>query len=455
MTKKLEQWQDLDRKHYLHPFTDYNQLSKQDSRVFTKGEGIYIWDAEGHQVLDSMSGLWCVNLGYGRTELIEAAHQQMQELPYYNSFFQCAHPPAIELGEILSEIAPDGFSRVFYTGSGSEANDTVVRLVRRFWQLQDKPDKQIIIARKNAYHGSTIAAASLGGMEGMHTQGAGIPIPNIIHIAQPYWFQEGRDIDPNTFGIAVAEELEKAIDHHGIDKIAAFIAEPIQGAGGVIIPPETYWPAIQRICDDNEILLVADEVITGFGRLGEWFGSTTYEIKPDLIPFAKGVTSGYLPLGGVLVNDKVADILIEKGGEFIHGFTYSGHPVSCAVAIANIKILAEDNVIETVKEHTAPYLAKRWQSLSDHPIVGEARIKGLVAALELCKDKKTGKRFPAEHNVGSLCRDLAIENGLVMRAVGDTMIIAPPLIITHEQIDELMTKAISTLDATAAAVKTT
>ena len=455
MTKKLEQWQDLDRKHYLHPFTDYKQLSKQDSRVFTKGEGIYIWDAEGHQVLDSMSGLWCVNLGYGRTELIEAAHQQMQELPYYNSFFQCAHPPAIELGEILSEIAPDGFSRVFYTGSGSEANDTVIRLVRRFWQLQDKPDKQIIIARKNAYHGSTIAAASLGGMEGMHTQGAGIPIPNIIHIAQPYWFQEGRDIDPNTFGIAVAEELEKAIDHHGIDKIAAFIAEPIQGAGGVIIPPETYWPVIQRICDDNEILLVADEVVTGFGRLGEWFGSTTYKIKPDLIAFAKGVTSGYLPLGGVLVNDKVADTIIAKGGEFTHGFTYSGHPVSCAVAIANIKILAEDKVIDQVKNHTAPYLGQRWQSLIDHPIVGEARVKGLVAALEICKDKNTGTRFAAEQNVGSLCRDLAIENGLVLRAVGDTMIIAPPLIITHEQIDELMTKAISTLDATAAAVKTT
>jgi putrescine aminotransferase len=326
-------------------------------------------------------------------------------------------------------------------------------LVRRFWQLQDKPDKQIIIARKNAYHGSTIAAASLGGMEGMHTQGAGIPIPNIIHIAQPYWFQEGRDIDPNTFGIAVAEELEKAIDHHGIDKIAAFIAEPIQGAGGVIIPPETYWPAIQRICDDNEILLVADEVVTGFGRLGEWFGSTTYEIKPDLIAFAKGVTSGYLPLGGVLVNDKVADTIIAKGGEFTHGFTYSGHPVSCAVAIANIKILAEDKVIDQVKNHTAPYLAKRWQSLIDHPIVGEARARGLVAALEICKDKNTGTRFAAEQNVGSLCRDLAIENGLVLRAVGDTMIIAPPLIITHEQIDELITKAISTLDATAAAVQ--
>ena len=455
MTKKQRHWQDLDSSHYLHPFTDHGQLSKKGSRVFTKGKGIYIWDTEGHQILDSMSGLWCVNLGYGRTELIEAAHQQMQELPYYNSFFQCAHPPAIELGEILSEIAPDGFSRVFYTGSGSEANDTVIRLVRRFWQLQDKPDKQIIIARKNAYHGSTIAAASLGGMEGMHTQGAGIPIPNIIHIAQPYWFQEGRDIDPNTFGIAVAEELEKAIDHHGIDKIAAFIAEPIQGAGGVIIPPETYWPAIQRICDDNEILLVADEVITGFGRLGEWFGSTTYEIKPDLIAFAKGVTSGYLPLGGVLVNDKVADTIIAKGGEFTHGFTYSGHPVSCAVAIANIKILAEDKVIDQVKNHTAPYLGQQWQSLIDHPIVGEARVKGLVAALELCKGEKVGRRFSAEQNAGSLCRDLAIENGLVMRAVGDTMIIAPPLIITHEQIDELITKAISTLDATAAAVKTT
>ena len=441
----LKSLQEKDRDHHLHPFTDHLQLSKKGTRVITKGKGVYIWDAEGHQILDAMSGLWCVNLGYGREELTQAAYEQMQELPYYNNFFQCTHPPAIALSAKLGAISPADLNHVFFTGSGSEANDTVVRMVRHYWQLLGQPKKQIILARKNAYHGSTLAAASLGGMTGMHEQGG--LIPNIHHIAQPYWFEEGGDHDPDAFGLEVAQELERAINHYGVDNIAGFIAEPIQGAGGVIIPPESYWPAIQNIIDEHEILLIADEVITGFGRLGEWFATDVYQIKPDLIPFAKGVTSGYLPLGGVLVNDKVTDV-VSKGGEFIHGFTYSGHPAACAVALENLEIIERENILDLVKNKTAPYLEERWKKLSDHPLIGEARIKGLVAAIEISNNKDTRGRFSSDISAGSICRDIAISNGLVMRAVGDTMIIAPPLIISESQIDELIEKTIKTLDET-------
>ena len=442
---KLKSLQQQDRDHHLHPFTDHLQLSEKGTRVITKGKGVYIWDSEGHQILDAMSGLWCVNLGYGREELTQAAYKQMQELPYYNNFFQCTHPPAIELSSKLGAISPADLNHVFFTGSGSEANDTVVRMVRRYWQLLGQPEKQIILSRKNAYHGSTIAAASLGGMSGMHE--GGLPIPNIHHIAQPYWFEEGGDNDPDAFGLEVAQELEHAIHHYGVENIAGFIAEPIQGAGGVIIPPESYWPAIQNIIDEHKILLIVDEVITGFGRLGEWFATDVYQIKPDLIPFAKGVTSGYLPLGGVLVNDKVTDV-ISKGGEFVHGFTYSGHPVACAVALENLEIIERENILDLVKNKTAPYLEERWKKLSDHPLIGEARIKGLVAAIEISNNKETRGRFSSDISAGSICRDIAISNGLVMRAVGDTMIIAPPLIISESEIDELIDKTTKTLDET-------
>ena len=443
---KLKSLQQQDRDHHLHPFTDHLQLSEKGTRVITKGKGVYIWDSEGHQILDAMSGLWCVNLGYGREELTQAAYKQMQELPYYNNFFQCTHPPAIELSSKLGAISPADLNHVFFTGSGSEANDTVVRMVRHYWQLLGQPEKQIILSRKNAYHGSTVAAASLGGMSGMHVQG-GLPIPNIHHIAQPYWFEEGGDNDPDAFGLEVAQELEHAINYYGVDNIAGFIAEPIQGAGGVIIPPESYWPAIQNIIDEHKILLIVDEVITGFGRLGQWFATDVYQIKPDLIPFAKGVTSGYLPLGGVLVNDKVTDV-ISKGGEFVHGFTYSGHPAACAVALENLEIIERENILELVKNKTAPYLEERWKKLSDHPLIGEARIKGLVAAIEISNNKETRGRFSSDISAGSICRDIAISNGLVMRAVGDTMIIAPPLIISESEIDELIDKTTKTLDET-------
>ncbi|MCH2478309.1 MAG: aspartate aminotransferase family protein [Gammaproteobacteria bacterium] len=462
MNEELKSLQQKDKDHHLHPFTDHLQLSEKGTRVITRGDGVYIWDSEGHQILDAMSGLWCVNLGYGRKELAQAAYEQMEELPYYNNFFQCTHPPAIELSSVLGEVSPKSMDHVFFTSSGSEAIDTVVRMVRYYWSLLGKPDKKIILGRNNAYHGSTIAGASLGGMSGMHAQGD-LPIPNIHHIQQPYWFAEGGDLDKDTFGRQVANDLERAIKEHGIENIAGFIAEPIQGAGGVIIPPETYWPEVQNIIDRYEILLIADEVITGFGRLGDWFASSVYEIKPDLISFAKGVTSGYLPLGGVLVNNRVANTIIDEGGEFAHGFTYSGHPAACAVALKNIEIIKEEKILDEVKSKTAPYLKKEWLKLADHPLVGEARIKGLMGAIELCANKETRERFSSEGrftslneiSAGSLCRDLSINNGLVMRAVGDTMIIAPPLIINQEQIDELISKATKTLDDTLAAINKT
>ncbi len=462
MNEELKSLQQKDKDHHLHPFTDHLQLSEKGTRVITRGDGVYIWDSEGHQILDAMSGLWCVNLGYGRKELAQAAYEQMEELPYYNNFFQCTHPPAIELSSVLGEVSPKSMDHVFFTSSGSEAIDTVVRMVRYYWSLLGKPDKKIILGRNNAYHGSTIAGASLGGMSGMHAQGD-LPIPNIHHIQQPYWFAEGEDLDKDTFGRQVANDLERAIKEHGIENIAGFIAEPIQGAGGVIIPPETYWPEVQNIIDRYEILLIADEVITGFGRLGDWFASSIYEIKPDLISFAKGVTSGYLPLGGVLVNNRVANTIIDEGGEFAHGFTYSGHPAACAVALKNIEIIKEEKILDEVKSKTAPYLKEEWLKLADHPLVGEARIKGLMGAIELCANKETRERFSSEGrftsldeiSAGSLCRDLSINNGLVMRAVGDTMIIAPPLIINQEQIDELIIKATKTLDDTLAAINKT
>ncbi|MCL4790645.1 MAG: aspartate aminotransferase family protein [Gammaproteobacteria bacterium] len=443
----LQRWQELDREHFLHPFTDHRELAARGTRVITRAEGAWLWDATGHRLLDAMSGLWCVNLGYGRQELVAAATQQLQSLPYYNSFFQCTHPPAIELAAELCAIAPPGFNRVFFTNSGSEANDTVIRLVRYYWSLLGKPDRQLIIARRNAYHGSTVGAASLSGMPWMHAQ-AGLPIPGILHIEEPYWFGQTDIEDPEAFGRHVAGQLAAAIENAGADKVAAFIAEPVQGAGGAIMPPASYWPEIQRICDHYGILLVADEVITGFGRLGQWFGSQHFGIRPDLMSFAKGVTCGYQPLGGVMVGDRVAEVLVAQGGEFFHGFTYSGHPVACAVARANLRILREEQIIAQLQDRLIPAFARRWQKLGTHPLVGEARSVGLIGALELVSNKSGRQRFPKALKAGERCRDFCIEQGLVMRAVGDTMIVAPPFILDEAQLDELVDKAWRALDLT-------
>jgi len=445
-------WQELDKEHYLHPFTDHKDLHEKKSRIITRADGSYIYDADGTKILDGMSGLWCVNAGYGRNELVDAAADQMRELPYYNSFFQCANPPSIELAKILQEVTPSHMNRVFFTGSGSESNDTIVRMVRRYWDLMEQPERHTIISRQNAYHGSTVAAASLGGMKSMHKQG-GLPIPGIGHVDQPYWFGSDRSLSPNDFGLVAARSLEAKINELGADKVAAFIGEPVQGAGGVIIPPESYWPEVQRICDEYGVLLISDEVITGFGRLGEWFGADFFGIRPDFMPFAKGVTSGYLPLGGVMISDRVSDTLIDKGGEFHHGYTYSGHPAACAVAIANIKILQDEKLVERVKSDIGPYLQAGWKKLGEHPIVGETRMAGLMGAFEIVADKNSLERFEEKKGVGTICRDFLIDNGLVMRAVGDAIVCAPPFVLSHEEADELLEIAWKCLDLTQQAVK--
>ena len=448
-----EELQQKDAAHHLHPFSDTAELNAKGARIITRAEGVYLYDSDGNKMLDGMAGLWCVNVGYGRQEILDAATRQMQQLPYYNTFFQTSHPPVIELSAKLASIAPAHINHVFYAGSGSEANDTVVRMVRHYWASQGKPDKKVIISRKNGYHGSTMAGASLGGMTFMHQQG-GLPIPDITHIDQPYWYGEGGDMSPEEFGIQRARALESEIDRLGEDKVAAFIAEPIQGAGGVVIPPETYWPEIQRICDEREILLVVDEVICGFGRTGEWFGSQTYGVKPDLMPIAKGLSSGYLPIGGVLVSDRVAEGFIAEGGEFAHGYTYSGHPVACAAALANIEIIENEQLVEGVRNRAAPYLAEKWAQLADHPLVGEARSKGLVGAIELTPDKAARAPFAADTGTaGLICREHCFANGLVMRHVRDSMIISPPLIVSNSQIDELVEKAAKCLDLTLADLK--
>ncbi|MCB1629328.1 MAG: aspartate aminotransferase family protein [Xanthomonadales bacterium] len=447
----LAELQRLDAAHHLHPFSDNAQLAQKGTRVLTRGEGVYVWDAEGNQLLDAFAGLWCVNLGYGRAELAEVAARQMRELAYYNSFFGCTTEPAIRLAAQLAELAPGDLNHVFYANSGSEANDTIVRLVRHFWAVQGQPQRSVIIGRHNGYHGSTMAGASLGGMKGMHAQG-GLPIPDIVHIDQPYWYGEGGQQSPEAFGLARARQLEAKILELGPERVAAFIGEPIQGAAGVFIPPDSYWPEIERICRQYDVLLVADEVICGFGRTGQWFGCQHFGFQPDIMTIAKGLTSGYLPLGGVMFNDRIAGVLREQGGELAHGYTYSGHPVCAAVALENLRLLQSERVLERIREDTGPYLADRWLALAEHPLVGEARIVGMVGALELVADKASRRYFDDRGRVGGLCRDLALRNGLILRATGDAMLLSPPLVIDRSQIDELVDKTRRTLDQTAAAL---
>jgi putrescine aminotransferase len=444
----LAHLQQLDAAHHLHPFCDNAALAKKGTRILTRGEGVYVWDADGNRLLDAFAGLWCVNIGYGRKSMGAAAAKQMETLAYYNSFFQCTTEPTIALSAKLAELTPGDLDTAFFTNSGSEANDTIVRLVRHFWAVQDKPQKSIFIGRHNGYHGSTMAGASLGGMKGMHKQG-GLPIPGIVHIDSPYWFGEGGDATPEEFGLERARQLEAKILELGPENVAAFIAEPIQGAAGVFIPPSTYWPEINRICRQYDVLLVPDEVICGFGRTGEWFGSQYFGIEADLMPIAKGLTSGYIPLGAVMLGERVARVLREAGGELAHGYTYSGHPVCAAVALENLRILQEERIVETVRDDTGPYLAHKWKQLGEHPLVGEARIAGMVGALELVPDKRRRAYFPDRGRVGQLCRDIALRNGLILRATYDAMLLSPPLVIGRGEIDELAEKTWKSLDMTA------
>ncbi len=436
--------QALDAAHHMHPFTHNVELEQKGARIIARAKGVTLTDSEGNDYLDAMAGLWCVNIGYGREELADAAARQMRELPYYNTFFQTTHVPAIALSAKLAELAPRDLNHVFFAGSGSEANDTNIRMVRTYWAQKGKPEKTVIISRKNAYHGSSMGSGSLGGMSYMHEQG-GLPIPDICHIDQPHWWGEGGDMSPADFGLERARQLEKKIEELGEHRVAAFIAEPIQGAGGVVIPPSTYWPEIQRICDAHDILFIADEVICGFGRTGTWFGSETLGIRPHIMTVAKGLSSGYAPIGASIVCDEVADII--NNCEFAHGYTYSGHPMTCAVALENLRILEEEGIVDRVANHSAAYLAGKWGSLADHPLVGEATTIGMMGSIVLTPDASSRAAFAGnEGDAGLITREHCFQNGLIMRHVGDRMIMSPPLIITDAEMDTLVERAWIALD---------
>ncbi len=436
----------LDVAHHLPAQQDYKLMEELGgARIITHAKGCYIYDGDGNRILDGMAGLWCVNVGYGRDELADVAAEQMRELPFYNTFFKTANPPVVLLAAKIAGLTQNRLPYVFFNSSGSEANDTVLRMVRHYWQLKGEKTRKIFISRDNAYHGSTVAGVSLGGMKAMHAQGD-LPIPGIEHVRQPYWYNEGKGMAQDAFGIACAAAIEERILAVGPENVAAFIGEPVQGAGGVIIPPPNYWPEVERICRKYGILLVCDEVICGFGRTGNMWGHETMGVKPDMIAMAKGLSSAYLPISACAVSAQIVDVL-KTGGDFAHGFTYSGHPVSCAVALRNIEIIEREGLVERTRDDTGPYLATALATLGDHPLVGETRSVGLLGAIEITSDKTTHARFGGkEGTAGPMVRDLCIENGLMVRGIRDTIVTCPPLIITHAQIDTIVATIRKALD---------
>ncbi len=437
----------LDVAHHLPGQTDYRlQAELGGSRIITHAEGCMVHDAEGNAVLDGMAGLWCVNAGYGREELARAAYEQMQQLPYYNTFFKTASEPTVRLAAAVAERLGGKLSHIFFNTSGSEANDTVLRLVRHYWAVRGQPQRRIIISRWNAYHGSTVAGASLGGMKAMHEQGD-LPIPGIEHVMQPYAFGLAFGEDPAVFGARAAAAIEERILKVGPANVAAFIGEPVQGAGGVIIPPPGYWKAVEAICRKYGILLVSDEVICGFGRLGQWFGFQHFGVRPDIVSMAKGLSSGYLPISATAVSTDIVATLREAGGEFVHGFTYSGHPTCAAVALKNIEILTRERLVERTAEDSGPYLARALDRLRGHALVGEARSLGLIGGVEIVARKGSNERFSGkEGSAGPIVRDICIRRGLMVRAIRDTLVFCPPLIITHAEIDRLVDTMRAALD---------
>jgi putrescine aminotransferase len=437
----------LDVAHHLPGQSDYRQqVELGGARLITRARGCLIYEAEGNEILDGMAGLWCVTAGYGREELARAAYEQMQELPYYNTFFKTASVPTVRLAAEIAGRLGTPLAHVFFSGSGSEATDTSFRLVRHYWTVKGSPKRTVFISRRNAYHGSTVAAASLGGMKAMHVQG-NLPIPGIEHVMQPYLFGEAFGEDPAAFAARAAKDIETRILAVGPENVAAFIAEPVQGAGGVIIPPAGYWKQVEAICRKYGILLISDEVICGFGRLGRWFGFQHFGVQPDIVNMAKGLSSGYLPIAATGVAAHIVATLREAGGEFVHGYTYSGHPVCAAVALKNLEIISRERLVERTAEDTGPYLAQALGRLRSHPLVGEARSLGLIGGVEIVAKPGTNLRFAGrEGTAGPIVRDICIRRGLMVRAIRDTIVFCPPLIIEHAQLDRLVDTIKAALD---------
>ena len=445
-------WQAIDAAHHIHPFSDTAALNKEGARVITRADGVYLWDSNGNKIIDGMSGLWCVQVGYGNKELAEAGYEALKTLPYYNHFFKTTNPYTAELADKLAKLLPEGHEHVLFASSGSEANDSALKLIRYYWNLKKRPHKKIHLSRELAYHGVTMAAASLSGLTPMHPQ-FDLPLPGFEKVPTPYWYGSKAtygDITPEELGRKVAEQLEKKILELGADNVASFSAEPVHGAGGVIFPPPGYWEEINRICKKHDILLHTDEVITGFGRTGEWFGSITYGIKPDIMTMAKGLSSGYQPISAISLGERMGDAIVHANEELVHGYTYSGHPVASAVALKNLEVMDRDKMVPRVKNDIGPYMQRRLrETFESHPLVGEVRGIGLLAAIELVADKAKREFFPNVGDVGTHCRNYCFNSGLISRAIRDTMVLAPPFIISESEVEEIIAKLKAAIDNTA------
>ena len=427
-----------DAAHHLHPFTDNRGLVESGGpTVIERGEGCYLWDDQGHRYLDAFAGLWCVNIGYGRRELADVAARQMHQLAFYNTFFNTTTAPTAELAETLATLMPGHINTTLFANSGSEVCDSAIRLARLYWQLVGKSSKRIVIGRTEGYHGSTLATISAGGVGAMHAQG-GATTPDFDHIEAPYKFLYGPKMSEAAFARKAAQALEIKIEELGAENVALFICEPVQGAGGLIFPPEGYLQDVQMICQRHDVLFVLDEVISAFGRLGAWSAAELFGLHPDFITLAKGLSSGYQPISALMIADPIAEKLRDVEGGLAHGFTYSGHPVAAAVALENLNILKREKLIERVAQDIGPYFQRMMARLENHPLVGEVRCLGLLGAVELIQDKTRHILFDPPGIVAAVCRENLRERGIIVRAVRDTLLIAPPFIVTYDQVDEIV-----------------
>ena len=439
---------------YLHPYTNLKTHQEDGPFIVTRGDGVHVYDEDGKPYIEAMAGLWCTALGFGEERLIETATKALRDLPFYHGFNGKSHPAGIELAEKLLQISPAPMSKVFFANSGSEANDTAIKIIWYINNALDRPDKKKIISRQKAYHGVTVAAASLTGLPN-NQRDFDIPIDGILHTDCPhhYRFAEPGESEED-FATRCAENLEKLILDEGPDTVAAFFAEPVMGAGGVIVPPATYFEKIQPILKKYDVLFVVDEVICGFGRTGNMFGSETYNLAPDMISLAKALSSAYLPISALLVSEEVFQAMViesEKIGLFGHGFTYGGHPVPCAVALETVKIYEERDIVGHVRQ-VAPTLQNGLRALGDHPLVGEARGIGLIGALELVRDKETHEPFAPEMGIGPFAARMAEQSGVITRAMGDTLAFALPLVIDDNQITSVLKVVKNALDETLAVI---
>ncbi len=441
-----------DAKSLIHAYTNLSVHEKEGPLIIERGKGVYVFDDDGKEYIEGLAGLWCTSFGFGEQELIDAAIEQMHKLPYYHSFASKSTEPSIRLAEKLLDIAPADFSKVFFVNSGSEANDTVVKLVWYYNNAIGRPEKKKIIARMKGYHGVTVAAASMTGLPPLHND-FDLPIQGILHTSCPHYYRFGKEGESEEeFATRMAEELEAQILEEGPDTVAAFIAEPIMGAGGVIVPPVGYFEKIQAVLKKYDILMIADEVICGFGRTGRMWGSQTFDIKPDILSCAKALSSAYLPIAAVMVSEDIFRGMVsqsEKHGAFAHGYTYSGHPVPAAVAMRTMELMEERNILGHVR-HVSKRFIERFEGLADHPLVGEVRACGLIGAVELVADKETKRSFDPKFKAGPKAYEFMQEEGVISRAVaGDNMALCPPLIITESEIDEMFDRFTRGLDRAA------